>query len=328
MDKPRDFLIYIVISIFLGVWISFIIYSFDQGKDTPPLIAAKIPEKTKEFFRNLALKESEINIDFIKKLTKRDYDNKKDYGKKTDKDFKLLEDEYFIIYYHNNANELERAHMTILAANNAIPYLKALFGKYFYPTLVEGRKLPIYLANSREDYNQICRGMGFDPINWSAAITHMTYDNQGKSVCRGIVLSEMVYNKDDVNEIKPTLWHEMAHYVHFTAVDLTKKVNFYNWEYEGIASYFAGEIRQVPNDKGLINSIRLNEQTANYLDSYWVGDQFYCYLKSKYGQGIIPKLIQTSYTEPITYVMTDFTKLSFEGIQADWRHYCMSQISN
>ena len=170
--------------------------------------------------------------------------------------------------------------------------------------------------------------MGFDPVTWSAAITHITYDNQGKSVCRGIVLSEMVYNKNGLSEIKPTLWHEMAHYIHFTAVDLTKKGYFYNWEYEGIASYFAGEIRQVPNNRGLINTIRLNAQTSNYLDSYWVGDQFYCYLKSKYGQDFVPKFIQEAYANSVSYVVKDLTKTSLDGIELDWREYCLNQTKN
>jgi hypothetical protein len=120
----------------------------------------------------------------------------------------------------------------------------------------------------------------------------------------------------------------MAHFIHFTAIKMNQKKIFYNWEYEGIASYFAGETRNVPNDKGLINSIRLDEQTANYLDSYWVGDQFYSYITSTYGQQFVPMIVQTSFTKPITYVITDFTKLSLEGIESDWRRYCMSQTRN
>jgi len=315
-DKAKSRLTWVIGIVFL-VWLVYFIIRVSNPSDLS-LVDAKIPEETKDFFRNLARSGSEINIDFIKKLTKRDFDNDKDYGRKTGKEFLILEDENFIIYYHHNDEELDRARLTLRYSSNAIPSLTNLFGTYFYPSLVGGRKLPVYLASSRNDYNQICQGLGFKAENWSAAVTCMIYDDAGKSVCKGIVLGETVY-EDSGNALKKTIWHEMTHFVHFTAVDLIQKKVFYNWEYEGLASYFAQEKRGI--DRSIINSVKLDGQIANYLDSYWVGYSVYEYIELRYGITAIHQLIKSSYNEKITASVSGVTQNSFSSFESGWRNY-------
>lgn len=321
MERLRDYLIYIGVSIFIGVWIFSIIYSFELGKDTPPLIEAKIPESTKDFFSKLARLGSEVNIDFIKRLTKRDYDNEKDYGKEKDNQLLTLEDENFIVYYHSSKKELIRAQSVIQYANRAVQPLKALFGTYYYPSLVQGRKLPIYLAASRQDYNEIGRGLGFEMMEWSAAVTCMIYDNQGKNVCRGIILSEKVYDNAD-NSLEKVLRHEMAHFDHFSAIDITQKTKVLNWECEGIASYFAKEDRPINRTK--IKSIQLDEQLENYLDSYWVGSSVFQYAASNYGNRAVPKIIQGSLKQNITDITPEVFNISFSGFENGWKNYYLN----
>jgi len=307
----------LVIGVLVIAWLVFFILRLSKPSDQA-LIDAKIPEETKDFFRTLARSGSEINIDFIKKLTKRDFDNEKDFGRKADNAFQKLEDDNFIVYYHDNDKELIRAQSTLKFAKSAILSLTELFGTYYYPSLVEGRKLPIYLASSRPDYKKVCKGLGTEIPDWSAAVTYIIYDDKGKSVCKGIILGETVYD-DGNNSLKQTLWHEMAHFVHFTAVNLFQKKYFYNWEYEGLASYFAQEKRGI--DRSIINSVKLDGQIANYLDSYWVGYSVYEYIELQYGITAIHQLIKRSYNEKITASVSGVTQNSFSSFESGWRNY-------
>lgn len=250
------------------------------------LLDAKIPEETKEFFRNLASQGSEVTIDFIKKLTKRDFDNNYDFGKKSENGFQILEDNNFIVYFRNTKTEASRAHSTLRYANAAIEPLKSFFGTYFFPSSTESRKLTLYLAANKNDYMETCKGLGFESPNWSAAVTLMVYDNYGKAICKGIVIGETVQDNSQ-NNLEKVIWHEMAHFTHFLAVDLSQKKKFLNWEIEGTASYFAKEDRPINRDK--IKSIQLEEQLENYLDTYWVGNSVFQYVTSNYGNTAVPK---------------------------------------
>jgi hypothetical protein len=295
--------------------------------DQEALVDAKIPEETKEFFRSISRMGGGINVDFIKKLTRRDFDNEEDFGKKTTNGFRILQDDNFIIYFRDKDSEKTRAQAVLKIAGEATEPLSSFFGNYFYPSAVEGRKLPIYLAVSRDDYYEICRSIGFNTPKWSAAVTSVVYDNTGKCICRGIVLGERV-TLDAPDDMRKTLWHEMAHYVHFTAVDLTRKTEFFNWEYEGCASYFAGEKRSVPPDKEKVRNIKLTEQTTDYLDAYWVGDYFYHYIDSKLGHETVPRLIRESLTQSIISSTSSVMQMPFSDVENGWRNYCFSGMGN
>ena len=318
----RNYLLWIlgILGIF---WVVLFIVLFNKPKHEA-WVDAKIPEETKEFFRNLAKQGGEINIEFIKKLIKKDFDNEGDIGNRQEAGFIKLEDEYFIVYYHRNDYEKRRADNTLRYAHEAVQPLTSLFGLYFSPNRINGRKLSIYLTDSRKDYDKVCIGLGEKAQGWSAGVTFMVFDDSGKSVCRGIVISDLV-GKSGYNGIKETIWHEMAHFDHFSAMDITKKTIVLNWECEGIASFFAKEERKI--DRSKIKSIQLDGQLENYLDSYWVGNSVYKYIDGKYRTRVVPTIIQSSFSKNMIECFNAVTDKSFKAFEYDSRRYYLHWLN-
>lgn len=306
-----------IIGLVVLSWAAYLIF-FLRNDNEDALVDAKIPEETKQSIRDLSRRSGEFQIDFVTRLKKKDYNNDSDIGQDPVNNYLLLEDDNFIIYFRETGNEEARARKILESANQAVLPLKSFFGHYFYPNLVNGRKLVFYLAPDRPDYNAACSKLGNAPPGWSAAVTYMIYGEDGQNMCKGIVLSEQVSMAD----VKRVTWHEMTHFTHLQSLNLTLKRNLLDWECEGIAGYFAGDNWTVPYNPDMILNIDLTSSTSDYTDSYWIGLSVFTYFKTKYGESNMRRLIQDSYDSYIVEIFPLYTSTNFTSFQSGWKRYC------
>lgn len=318
----RKFLLLIAGVFLFCLWLGITIYTFTKDEGTPPITEAEIPESTKQFFRQLG-ELGHIQIEWVKKIKEKEYDNDNDEGQKSG-DFRYIEDGNFVVYFRDNSLEKIRAERTLKQANNAIRPLAELFGKYFYPAIVKGRKLPIYLATDSKDYTKILSEMGGQGAVPSVGITYMKYSSDGDNLCSGIVLNGEIEDESygsDYPEI--VLRHEMAHYVHLTSIDYYKKNGYLGWECEGIAGYFANEERSIPPPSS-INKIHLDKDCENYHDNYWVGLKVFEYIESQNGKDKVKEFLQKSYYESAVKVIPVISNQPFQKFEEGWKIYCVN----
>lgn len=311
--NPRKRLIFIGFIIFslFGTFLTFIF-----NRDAPPVSALEIPQSTKDFFKRIS-DLGHIKFDFVDSLDLGDFDNGGDYSE----DFKKLEDENFIVYYHDNDDELVRAQKTLKYANMAIPELARFFGKYYYAKDTKNRKLPIYLAVSQADFDNTANRVGGSSVEWAAGLTFNSFSRNGDKICDGIVLNSMVQD-GDATDLKKVVFHEMAHYNHFQCMDLLQKPKYMNWEVEGLAGYFAQDWnKEIPGGVDF-NAYSLQRDPPNYTDSYWMGYHAFGLATSL---GSFSAILQKSYTSSLMEAIPENVGCSMNEYDNRWRSYCRKQ---
>ena len=307
-DKKKWILLGLVSFSFLSIILTFII-----NRDAPPVSALEIPKSTIDFFKKLG-DIGHIKFDYVDSLDIGDFDNDNDYSG----DFKKLEDDNFIIYFHENSKEQARAKKTLQYANMAIPELARFFGKYYYATDAKNRKLAIYLATSQDDFDEIATRVGGSTVEWAAGLTFNSFSSNGDKMCEGIVLNHMVQDGEPT-DLKKVVFHEIAHYNHFQCMDLLRKSEYMNWEVEGIASYFAKDWnKQIPEDSK-INSLSLTEDPDNYIDSYWMGYHAFGLAEEL---GCLKNTLKNSYSESLMRAIPKNAKCSMSEFDIKWRKHC------
>lgn len=308
--KRLIFLVFIIFSLF-GTFITFIF-----NRDAPPVSALEIPQSTKDFFKRIS-DLGHIKFDFVDSLDLGDFDNNGDYSE----DFKKLEDDNFIVYYHDNNNELSRAQKTLEYANMAIPELASFFGKYYYAKDVNNRKLSIYLTVSQNDFNETAINIGGSSVDWAAGLTFNSYSSNGDKMCRGIILNSMVQDGEST-DLKKVVFHEMAHYNHFQCIDLIQKNDFMDWEVEGLAGYFAQDWnKEIPTGIDF-NAYSLQNDPSNYRDSYWMGYHAFGLATSI---GRFKEILQQSYSSSLMKAIPENVGCTMAEYDNRWRSYCRRQ---
>jgi hypothetical protein len=311
--KPKQRIIFIG---FIALSIFGTILTFIFNRDAPPVAALEIPKSTKDFFKRIS-DLGHIKFDFVDSLDLGDFDNDGDYSE----DFKKLEDENFIVYYHDNKNELTRAQKTLEYANMAIPELASFFGKYYYAKDANNRKLAIYLAVSQDDFNATANNIGGSSVDWAAGLTFNSYSSNGDKKCKGIILNSMVQDGESA-DLKKVVFHEMAHYNHFQCMDLIHKNGYMNWEVEGLASYFAKDWnKQIPSEIN-INDYNLKIDPSNYADSYWMGYHVFDVFEEKYANSGFKNMLIKSFSKSLEISIPEASNESFDAFQNDWRNHC------
>jgi hypothetical protein len=301
------FILFIVLSL-IGTLITFFFH-----RDAPPIAALEIPQSTKDFFKKLG-DLGHVKFDWIDSLDLGKFGNGSDYSA----DFEKLEDENFIIYYRTGDKEKKRAEKTLLYANEAIPRLEDFFGKYYFAKDAKNRKLPIYLAKSQNDFSKISQNVGGSTVDWAAGVTFNMFSSDGDKLCMGIVLNSMVQDGADA-DLRKVVFHEMAHYNHFQNMDLLKKIDFMDWEVEGLASFFADDWNSKIPSHVKIEDYSLLKNPRNYIDSYWMG--FHAFGLAS-GMGNLKNILTESYTKSLKEAIPKVTQTSFETFDSKWRSYC------
>lgn len=290
-----------------------------------PVKNAEVPQETKDFLADIFGKFG-FNIKFVDLIDDKSWSNDHDFGKDSISGLIKTEDENFVIYFDTtNPSERERAGFALRFANENIKPLADLFGKYFYPTDVKGRKLPIYIANTDEKFNRVYSELSGVASNtqWMAGVCISTISSTGEVLTNGIILKD--YGPSSEKErFRLNLKHEMAHYTHLNNVKWLSthpKV----WEMEGFAMYFENDKdyfnRVDKNISASINQISLSGDVKNYLDSYWVGYSVMLCLSDKYSNEKTREYIRSSYELPTNKNFEKSIQMSVVAFEPKWKQY-------
>jgi hypothetical protein len=282
-------------------------------------------ESTKDFFRKLG-DSSDFRIKWVEEINDEDYSNQYDYKN----ELVSINDDNFIVYFLDNKVERKRALQTLEFANQAIPELIKFFGKYGYAKDVNSRKLPLYLASSAEHYqeliNEMCRDSA-PPIQNSVGLCITIVSSDGSKKCEGILINFQARAAGDLSldggittsDLRELLFHELAHYNHYFCMDLTRKSNYFNWEIEGVAVYFAQDSsRTIPLDAKPQN-ITLLQDAVNYSDAYWIGYHALDLLKQN---NYLNKILNLSYNGDIIECIEEITSEPIDKFLQSWRIHC------
>lgn len=273
-------------------------------KPQRPLTNADIPQETIDWFKGLIDGGSDIGG-----ILGPDNRDPSDWGRYEDIDSMLyIEDEYFMIYYSSKDSTVEKDKALICQryAHEAIPIGELFMKNYPYPIQLNGRKLPIYLAKTVNDFRSICKQLNHgDPGTWSIGLYCFQYGISGVYT-DGIIISPNAWEKTDIllnsksedKEFKKTLWHEMNHFMYFTNWDYSQTSKPSLWFTEGLAEYFSENYMRLiavanHKDYDLMNDF-MDGNTE-----YWVGLSAYLSMEQQYGRNVISDLVFNSYKNSI-----------------------------
>lgn len=315
----------ISVGIVFLLWFISMVLVFRKGKDTEALIDARVPQETIDFF-NEFLNSFDIKLTFNPNPSDEDWDNDRNFGEDERTGLKKLEDEYFIVYFDDKVTEYQRAVSILEYAHQAIPGLVDLMGTYFYPSNVNGRKLPIYLASDSEKYIWIFQQLlstDRKPAGNSVGLYISSYSIKG-NVTIGILLHPRIWEiKKHPDYARRVLWHEMNHYVFFTSLQYDKVVKPFTWVYEGLAEYFSMPTITKLNkaEADLCQTLSLSKEFHNKNANYWAGQTVYHYFETYYTPDKLKAFIRYSYEMPTNRALHEAFKYPAETLERDWRKY-------
>lgn len=242
------------------------------------------------------------------------WDNELDYGAQDSTGWASISDDNFIVYYKEDLNGVwkQNAQLTLKLANDAIPKMKKVYGKYTYPEDLHGRKLPFYLPTTPSSYletNYKLYGGQFD-ADGSLGMTVSQVSMSGY-LPKGIVLHKSIF--DASTELENSAFvvvpHELSHYVYGSLYQYSADYSPVNWVEEGSADYTAERSGGV-QVKGIDTISFINEkldlrkdfpqQVGRFdINQYWAGESFFNFVKDKYGKEMVTKFITNTYSMSI-----------------------------
>jgi len=286
--------------------------TYDIGLNRPPLRYANIPDVTKGYIRNIDQNNRDQGVT-ISDIGPFDWDNTLDLGqdksrnknKNEQKEWDQVENENFIVYYQPDEDAVWQGHAldVLRQAQESIEPLKELFGVYFYPSDMNGRRLPIYVPSTFAKYQETTCALLEQPNYDMTNVAGITITQIGPLGCLtlGILLNPDDFTVDpyNINGYIKVLQHEMSHYVFFTALDYNKDVSHHLWVSEGIAEFFCSrhDKRQVTGNDS-IEYIRKNCPLYDEFPleaSYWAGESFFLFMEQDMGRRMVKDFMQNAY---------------------------------
>ena len=317
-----SFLLYGIIILIMGYAIVNIAL-----KPQRPLTNADIPQETIDWFQNLIDGGSDIGG-----ILGPDERNPDDWNKYEDIDSMLhIEDDLFMIYYSKKDSVVERNKALISQryAHDAVPIGELFMKNYPYPSQMNGRKLPIYLAKTEDDFRSICKQLGHgDPGTWAIGLYCFQYSISGVYT-DGIIISPEAWSVSDSQiddqtedkELKKTLWHEMNHFMYFTNWNYAQTSEPSLWFTEGLAEYFAENYDRLE----VVGDHRKYDLTDNFRDGsseYWVGMSAIMCLEKMYSKSIVSDIVGNSYKNPVDKaVQMRIPSENLESWNTRWHSY-------
>lgn len=315
--RSKNALTLLIIGIVFLVFALLMGHTYYIGLHRPPLKYANIPDITKDYLKNLNLNNREQGITILD-IGPFDWDNSLDLGQDKTQDlsdddgqnqikngWQQVENENFIVYYPYDEDAIWQGYAlaVLRQAQENIEPLRDLFGVYFYPSDVNGRRLSIYLPFNNTIYKETVSKLLEQPYYDITNLAGFTITEIGPLGCltRGIVLSPDCFKVEanHINGYVKVLQHEMSHYVFFTALDYNKDVHHYLWLSEGVAEYFCNRSdRHQVCDADSVHRIRVNcqlDEEFSFEDSYWAGESFFIFLDQTMGKNIVKVFLQNSY---------------------------------
>jgi hypothetical protein len=295
---------------------------YDKGKDQKPLRYADVPQETIDWINSFGEGIDDILSSFDPLPRPTPWNNDGDVGQDPKTGMKTLEDEYFIFYFPESM--AKQASLCQQLAHQAIPHLEDIIGKYYYPSDMNGRKVPIYLTPDQKAFNELMAKMfsGKRDYGTTAGITISSISPSGYFL-DGIALNGKFAFSNNAYT-KNVLWHEMTHYCFFASVDYNQQVNLPMWCYEGIAEYTS-----LPGEKPRFSNqeIEMMKKDCKLTDSYFPyvfenyqgGQSIFCYMDNTYSVSGVKNFLKTTYTKGIPAAMqSNFSKTLLE-FEADWK---------
>lgn len=333
MNKHRNSILTLlewVLVIAIGGLMAFFVLK-NLFKEQRPLTNADIPQSTIDWFKNLI--DGGSDIGGILGPDERDPD---DWSKYEDIDSMLrIEDDLFIIYYSKKDSAVERnkAHISQRYAHDAVPIGELFMKNYPYPSQMNGRKLPIYLAKTVDDFRSICKQLGHgDPGTWAIGLYCFQYSVSGVYT-DGIIISPEAWSVSDSQiddqtedkELKKTLWHEMNHFMYFTNWNYAQTSEPSLWFTEGLAEYFSENYDRMK----VVGDHRKYDLTDNFRDGsseYWVGMSAIMCLEKMQGKSIVSDIVGNSYENPVNKaVQMRIPSENLESWNTRWHSYMESK---
>ena len=282
-----------------------------------PLTEAVIPESTLAFLDSLSKRllsgDDHLVLHRVDSINVDSWNNDHDFGRRDSNGFYVYEeDSMFVIYSDRNDSEL--LSMTLEYAKSAVRPLEQVMGQYYYPYMVNGRKLPLYLCSDEDNYQYACRSLCNDEDDYSSTWGLCVQSYSGYDViAQGITLNygNMKRRSSDPNlNLKATIWHEMNHYVYFQSIDLSKEISMHTWIYEGLAEYFSSNVKRQTTsldsvEKKAVYTNTFNSSFNPFLFNYSGGELFYDYLEATYGERAVREFIQDIYSRPLNEALTN-----------------------
>lgn len=290
-----------------------------------PVRFSEIPQETKDYFEEL-IGEFGFDIKFVDFFDEDDWLNENDFGQDSLTGLAYIQDSNFIVYFDSTLKgEAEFARFTLENAAKSIQPLSVMFGKYYYPEFVKGRKLPLYLANSNERFSEVFKklaGRSTD-TEWMAGVCITSISGTGQVYTNGIIMK--TYNQSrEPERFTSNLKHEMAHYVHLNSVDWLSNYPKI-WEIEGFAMYFEGNLSDLAAYRSYanksLNNISLAADVDTYMDSYWVGYTVMLCLEKDFGKQAAIKYIRNNYTHNYDQNIVTQTLQNSRAFESRWRRF-------
>ena len=314
---------FIILFLTIIAWLCLLIVVYQKGQEKEALIYANIPDKTIQFI-NTIIGSIDQHITFDPEPKIEEWDNDNNYEGDDSIELNKLEDEYFIIYYADNIQEeKEKAYTTLSLAHEAIIPLADLMGKYYYPEEVKGRKLPIYLAPTQNNYFDLISKLLNRPrtsqSDNSLGMYICSYSQMG-CLTKGIVLSPQIWK--DTQSARKTIWHEMNHYIFYTSLDYSKTITPYIWVSEGIAEFFSKqELKLTNNDIIRLKKERINRTFTQHYDNYIGGLSIYHTILQEFGEQKIKEFISHTYSNSMEQVYPKTFNKSEQDFERIWKSY-------
>lgn len=294
---------------------------YDKGKDQKPLRYADIPQETIDWINSLGDGLDDLFSSFNPNPIPTPWGNKGDIGKDPETGLETLEDEYFIIYYPKSM--AWKAKTTLNEAHLAIPRLTDIIGKYYYPSDMNGRKVPIYLSEGQDDFESLMERFGCQgDFEYVAGMTLYQVSPSGVFLIAIVINGKHVF-KGSAN-LRDVLWHEMTHYCFAASLDYNQQISLPKWCTEGIAEYtgkvgkrplfFAEEIEEMR--KGC----DLSAHSFKYVfEIYDGGHSVFCHMEDKYRVEGVKAFLQTLYAKGIPASIKDNFSTTLPDFEADWK---------
>ena len=308
--------------LFVYILMAFVLVKiYDKGKDQKPLRYADVPQETIDWINSLGNGLNDIVSTFNPIPIPTPWDNGGDVGKDPESGFLTLEDEYFIIYYPESLEK--KAKQTLQLAHEAIPRMEDIIGKYYYPSDMNGRKVPIYLAKAQADFNALmgkfgCKG---DYTNVDG-ITIYDISPSGLFLRAIALKGNSVFKSDEYH--KEVQWHEMTHYCFAASLDYNQRIDLPMWCTEGIAEY-TGIVGKRPHfSASEIEMMRkdcdLSAPHFPYVfEVYNGGHSIFCHLEDRYKVTGLKAFLHTLYIKGIPSSLKENFSTTVPAFEADWK---------
>ena len=296
------------------------------GLKRKPLKHKTIPETVISWIQQLDSIRTDLGlVDFVV-TGPDDWKNENDFGSEVESGYTCLNyDPHFIIYYHDDPAGIwkGRAETILNEANMAIPDLAKFMGEFPDPNDQYGRRLPIYLPSSEQDYLKTASMLldGQEMHSGSSGLYIHGYGLHG-AIAYGIILNPSTfpdyvdYYGDPMYSYHYVLRHEMNHYLFFDKLDFANNEAHRTWEFEGLADFFSydlGDATQFVAGADSIDFIRNrclldgefpNDQLEFSNSEYWAGESFYKFLKEKAGEARTSSFVHDLYHYPFEIAIT------------------------